>query len=222
MPLPPFPGPWPPQHPRPPVPLVDEGAEADGGWPGRLRDRLLDRRTVFVTRALDDAVAGRAAVELMALDGWGDEPVHLHLDSAGGSLDAALTLMDVIELLGVPVTVTCVGRAEGPAVGVVAVAARRRANPHSRFLLREPEAAFTGRARELTSWAERHQRQLEDFCRRVAEATRWTPERLAAEMRSGRYLDAEEALRHGLVDEIAKPAADVHRLPGRGVGFRPR
>ena len=217
----PYPGPWPPHLPRAPVPAVEEGAEADGGWPPWLRERLLDRRTVFVTGALDDVVAGRAAAELMALDGWGDDPVHLHLDSAGGSLDASLTLMDVIELLGVPVTVTCVGRAEGPAVGVVAVAARRRANPHARFLLREPEAAFAGSSRDLASWVDRHERQLEGFCRRVAKTTRWTPERLAAEMRTGRYLHAEEALRHGLVDEIAKPAADVHRLPGPGVGFRP-
>ena len=63
---------------------------------------------------------------------------------------------------------------------------------------------------------------MEQFCRRVAQKTHWSAEDLASEMGAGRYLDADEALQFGLVDEIARAGADVRPLPGRGIGFRPR
>ena len=71
----------------------------------------------------------------------------------GGTLEAAFTLIDVIDLLGVPVHATCIGRAEGAALGVLAVATRRLAIPHARLRLCEPTNAFAGRADDVASWA---------------------------------------------------------------------
>jgi ATP-dependent Clp protease protease subunit len=176
---------------------------------------------VFVTGVLDDESASRVAAELMTLDGAGDEPVSLQVDSGGGSLGAALALMDVIDLLGVPVDVTCAGRAEGPAVGVVAVGRRRTAAPHARFRLVEPQSSFQGRASELTGWIEQHQRQLDGFYQRLSSATGRPAPDIAADSRAGRYLDARQALRAGLVDEIGGRGAELHRWPPRGFGFRP-
>ena len=176
---------------------------------------------MFVTGVLDDQMAGRAAAELMTLDGTGDEPVNVRLDSADGTLEAAFALMDVIDLLGVPVHATCAGRAEGPAVGVLAVARRRVAAPHARFRLTEPRSTLQGRASELTTWAEHHQRLLDLFHERLSAATGRPAADIAADSRAGRYLDAEQARRAGLVDEIAERGAEIYRWPPRGFGFRP-
>ena len=54
-----------------------------------LRAQLFERRLLFLTGGLDDRAAGDIAAQLMTLDASGDEPVQLHVDSAGGSLDAA-------------------------------------------------------------------------------------------------------------------------------------
>jgi len=213
----PAPGPqWPPDPP----PLRvgrDEGEE----WPGWVRGRLFERRMVFVTGVLDDESATRAAAELMTLDGAGDEPVSLQVDCGGGTLEAALALMDVIDLLGVSVDVTCAGRAEGPAVGVVAVGGRRVAAPHARFRLIEPQSSFQGRASQLTGWIEHHRRQLDGFYERLSLATGRPASDIAADSRAGRYLDARQALEAGLVDEIAVRGAELYRWPPRGFGFRP-
>ena len=47
-------------------------------------------------------LAGQVALELMSLDASGDEHVTLFVDSGAGTLDAAFTVIDVIDLLGVP------------------------------------------------------------------------------------------------------------------------
>jgi len=192
-------------------------------WADWLRGRMFDRRVVVVAGSLDDAVASRVAAELMTLDACGDEAVQLMLDSAGGTLEAALTVIDVIDLLGVPVHATCFGRAEGSAVGVFAVASRRVAAPHARFRMCEPASRFSGRASDVAAWATERERQLHRFSERLAAASGQPVDSILAATREGRYLDAHEASWFGLVDEIARPtAASVHPFARRPVGFGPK
>ena len=70
---------------------------AFGDW---VKSRLFDQRTVLVSGELTTDLATAAAAELMTLDGEGDELVTLHLDCSGGSLEAAFTLIDVVDLPG--------------------------------------------------------------------------------------------------------------------------
>ncbi len=182
----------------------------------------LERRLVMVRGVLDDEVAGRAAAELMTLDATGDGPVTMYLDAAGGTLEAAFTLMDTIDLLGVPVNAVCVGRVEGPAVGVVAVASHRVAGAHTRFRLCEPEARAEGRASELEQWVRHHQARLAQFTGRLAQVTGWPAEHVEADLAAGRYLSAGEAVRYRLIDEVLHPAGGASPLGGgRPFGFRP-
>jgi len=182
---------------------------------------MFDRRVVFVSGTLDDATAGQVAMELMTLDAAGDDPIHLQLDSPDGSVDAALSLMDVVDLAGVPVHGTCTGLVGGPAVGVLAVCSHRMATPHGRIRLAEPAASFAGSARDLERWADHQRDRTAVFCRRLADAVGRTVDVVADDLRAGRFLSADEAVGYGLVDEVCRPDAEIHRLPGRPVGFRP-
>jgi ATP-dependent Clp protease protease subunit len=159
----------------------------------------------------------------MALDATGDGAVQLYLASSGGPLQCALSLIDTMDLLGVPVHVTCIGRAEGAAAGVVAAGARRFAAAHAQFHLCEPEVSAGGSADQLAAWVEHHRAQLGSFVRRLAEATGRPSEHVEADMSMGRWLDAGEALRYGLVDQVWSPRrgrAGPER-PERPFGFRP-
>ena len=113
------------------IPMNPTRDARDGAWPDPIRARMFEQRVVLVNGELDDALAGSVATELMTLDACGDGAVRLLLNSGGGTFEAAFTLIDVIDLLGVPVHATCIGRAEGAALGVLAVAARRLAIPHA-------------------------------------------------------------------------------------------
>ena len=97
-----------------------------------LSRRLLAQRVVLLHGPLDDLSVTRVAAELMTLDAEGDDPVTLRVDCGEAALAPALTLMDVIELMGVPVRALCLGQVGGGAVGVVAVCAHRAAMPSTR------------------------------------------------------------------------------------------
>jgi ATP-dependent Clp protease, protease subunit len=198
-----------------------------GPWDERssLDAQLLERRVVRLWGPLDDSSVARACAEMMALDATGDSAVQLYVGSSGGPLHSAMSLIDTMDLLGVPVHVICLGRAEGAAVGVVAAGARRVAAPHAQFHLTEPEISVSGNASQLAAWAEQHRVELERFVKRLAQATGRPAEHLEADLSLGRWLGAEDALRYGLVDEIwgpgQGPSSPPPAGPGRPFGFGP-
>lgn len=200
------------------------GEPAQGPWPSSLDSGLLGRRVVRLWGPLDDNTVTEVSAELMALDAMGDDPVQLIVASTGGPLHLALSLVDTIDLLGVPVNVTCLGRVEGAANLVVAVAAKRAAARHAHFRLCTPEVTVSGNASQLTAWAEQHRLELERFTQRLAQACGRHYEHVEADLSTGRWLDADAALAYGLVDEIWAPPPRSGPLspPRRPLGFGPQ
>jgi ATP-dependent Clp protease, protease subunit len=196
--------------------------QRDTDWSQQLAQRLFEQRVVMVHGPLDDLSVSRAAAELMTLDADGDSAVSLRLDCAEGSLAMALTLMDVIELLGVPVRALCLGQVGGPGVGILAVCAHRAAMPSTRFVLCEPRTQMEATARDVARWAELRADERGRFCSRVAAAVGQTAEKVTGDVTDGCFMDAEGALAYGLIDEICRPEAEIHHLPGPPIGFRPR
>jgi ATP-dependent Clp protease protease subunit len=187
-----------------------------------MQQQLFERRVVLLSGTLDAQSGHEVGAALMTLDAIGDGPVNLQIDCEGESLDEALALMDIIDLLGVPVHASCVGQATGTAVGVLAVAGHRSMSPHARLRLVEPSWAMHGRASQLEQLASAHADQWRAFCARLSEATGCPLDQLLADTASGRYLSPDEALEYGLIDEVARPDAQIFRMPGRTIGFTPR
>lgn len=201
-------------------PLGDPYATGDPAeW---VRRQMLERRVVGLFGPVDERCATEVAAALMTLDATGDSAVELQIDSVDGSVDAAMALMDVIDLLGVPVHAWCTGRAGGPAVGVLAVCGHRVAFPHARIQLTEPKVSFNGDARSVHQQAEEHLSRWGAFCRRLSDATGKPLDRVCDDTARGRFLSPGEAVDYGILDSVAGPDAPIIRLPGRPLGFQPR
>ncbi|MCX9193419.1 ATP-dependent Clp protease proteolytic subunit [Carbonactinospora thermoautotrophica] len=176
----------------------------EGVWPAWLYERLLEQRLVLVQGRLDRELATRLCAQLLTLDATGDAPVRLHLASPDGELAAALTVIDVFDLLTVPVHAVATGQVGGPSVGVLAAAHDRRAYPHATFRLSEPRGRFEGSAAELATQNEQHRWLLDDFYARLAQDIRRPVARVRHDTRQGRFLTAGQAVTYGLIDAIVE------------------
>jgi ATP-dependent Clp protease protease subunit len=188
-------------------------------WNEWARAALLERRTVLVDRPLDDGMAGQAASELMLLDAEGDDPITLRIDCEGGSLGAALTLIDVVDLLGVEVHAQCVGRADGPALALLTIADHRAASPHARLRWGTGDAdEFHGDASDIATRAAMLERAVDQLVQRVVAATGLEAGAVRDSIARRSVLGVDDALAAGVLDEVLAPHARVVGFPRR-VGF---
>jgi ATP-dependent Clp protease protease subunit len=194
------------------VPMGTSGERTE--WDDWLESHLFDRRVVVLRGRLDHSAATRAASKLMTLDATGDDRIELQLDSPGGPLEAAFAVVDVLDSVGVDVEVTCLGRVEGAAVLVAAVGRRRLALEHTRFKLADPEVEIEGRASHLGHLVKCHQSSIRRYHERLAEACRRPVVEIEAACAEGRFMDAAEAARWGIVDEVrSRRPGTVRSMP---------
>jgi ATP-dependent Clp endopeptidase proteolytic subunit ClpP len=194
-------------------------------WNDSIRSRLLSERVVSLFGRLDDSAVSDLAAQLWSLDALGDEPIELLLSVSGGTVNATSALVDVLDVVGVEIAVTCVGGLVGPPVGLLGAVGKRRAAPSARFILRDEEVRLEGSYRDLDAAVRQHHHQRHALLSRIAASTngRQSLGDVLADFERGRALGADDALRYGLIDEIALPRqrGDNRFGPTPGFGFRP-
>ena len=202
--VPPFHTPWQPDPglPAAPMPVTSVGSAGGPDW---LAERLFDKRIVSLTGRLDAEAVNRAAASLALLDASGDDEVQLWLHGVDADVDAAATLLDTLDLMGVPLHVHCRGDVRGTAIALLAPANRRTAAAHTSFHLREPRTSCTGPASDVAIAAEQHEQQLRRLQQRIADSCGHPVNTVIADMRDHRILTADEARDYGLIDTITGP-----------------
>ncbi|HYT09328.1 MAG TPA: ATP-dependent Clp protease proteolytic subunit [Mycobacteriales bacterium] len=197
----PEPPPAPPAPPARPLPTFPQVVELPRAG-DTVEERLLERGIVLLSGQLDQPAAQRAAAQLMLLDAEWNGPVQLHLNCPDGELDAALVLAETVDLVHLETRAVASGVVGGPALGVLAAADRRQGHRHALFRLREPTGRASGRADRLAADVAEHTRQVAHLHERLASATGRPVEEVAADLRAGRVLTAEQAVDYGLLHEV--------------------
>jgi ATP-dependent Clp protease protease subunit len=188
---------------------------AEPGARGRADDAydaLYDQRVVTVTGEVDGARASDLAATLLTLDATGDERVELRLSGCRGPIDAALSLVDVLDVLGVPAHAVALGTLEGGPVGVLAAAARRVVAPHATLRLRAPDVAVAGSARDVERALAAEAQQLCRFYELLAARTGRPFAEVEAEWSRAPYVEADDAVTLGYADAVLAPG----RRPATG------
>jgi ATP-dependent Clp protease, protease subunit len=215
--IPPFPGippevPPRPGSPGPAVPPRPAPAPATAparlwpdrsGWPGQVYERLFERRIVLAHGELDEEAATSLCAQLLTLDAERNEPIRLEIQGLTAELSAALTVIGVLEVLRVPVRAYVGGQVSGPALGILAAAAERRAYPNAVLMLSEPRLSFEGSATSLSSREELLRGMVDALYLLLAEVTGREVDEIRADARRGRYLTVDEAIGYGLIQEPA-------------------
>jgi ATP-dependent Clp protease protease subunit len=168
-------------------------------WPDQVYERLFERRIVLAHGELDDEAATSLCAQLLTLDAERNEPIRLEVQGLAAELAAALTVMGVLDVLRVPVRAYAGGQVGGPAVGILAAAAERRAYPNAVFMLSEPRLGFEGSATSLSSREQQVRAMLDALYLRLASVTGREVDEIRADARRGRYLTVDDAIGYGLI-----------------------
>lgn len=174
-----------------------------GQFPDAVLGALLARRVVLVRGTLDDAKASEVAATLMTMDATGDDHIELRIGPAEGSVEAALAVTDVVEVLGVPVHTVGLGVLGGGAVALLASGSRRVLTRHARLHLREPDGSVAGSASEIERAVAEQAARRALFHELLARCTGRPTADIDLEWAAGRFLGAEDAVTLGYADAVA-------------------
>src|SRR4029453_15873216 len=106
----------------------------------------------FRGTAVDDQIANLIIAQLLHLESEDpDKDIFLYINSPGGDVYAGLAIYDTIQFIKPDVQTTCVGMAMS--MGAVLLAGgtpgKRQALPHSKILIHQGSAGFSGQPTEI-------------------------------------------------------------------------
>ena len=194
---------WPPSpaEPRPNPAVAPTRVWLDPSERPGLYDRLFEQRIVMAHGHLGDEAATRLSAQLLTLDAEGDGPIRIELQNLSADLTAALTVMGVLDVVGVPVHARVAGQISGAALGVLATCSQRRAYPNAAFALSEPRVEFDGTMVALAAREEQVRKMLDSLYFRLADVTGREVDEIRDDARHCRILTVDDAIRYGLITE---------------------
>ena len=113
-------------------------------------------------------------------------------------------MIDAIKLSKTPVWTICTGAAYSGGFFTFIAGHRRFAYDHASFLYHEGSTATGADAGKFRNYAEFYQKELEQLKEVTLKYTKITPEEYKEHIKDDWWMTADEALKYGVCDEIAK------------------
>ena len=174
-----------------------------------LTDMLLENRIIFLAGPIMEKTANVVIQQLLYLQSIRrNQDVNLYINSPGGLVDQTLAIYDTMQFMGCEIATYCIGQAaSGAAIILLAgTKGKRFILPNAKVMLHQPYGGITGQAEDIRIQAEEVLRDKARLNRIIAKCTSKTVEEVAADTERDRYLNAEEALAYGIIDEIVEDA----------------
>jgi ATP-dependent Clp protease protease subunit len=192
------------------IPMVIESS-ARGERAFDIYSLLLKERIVFLGTPINDQVANLIVAQLLFLEREDpDKDINLYVHCPGGIISSGLAIYDTIQVIKPEVSTICVGMAAS--MGTVILCAgskgKRYALPNSTIHLHQAVGGAQGQATDIEI-AAREIMRLQDLIRNVlAKHTGQPIEKIAHDTDRDFYLNPEQAVEYGLIDEILNVPSD--------------
>jgi ATP-dependent Clp protease protease subunit len=166
--------------------------------------RLMMDRVLWVAGTVNDNMSTIVQAQLMFLDSVDKRDITMHIDSGGGSVKSGLSMVDVMEYINSDIKTVNTGMAAS--MGSVLLGAgtkgKRSSLRHSTTMLHQSSGGFSGNIQDAEiDWAEWKKVNKELF-NLLGEYCGKKPEQVMKDATRDLWLNAEEALKYGIIDEI--------------------
>ena len=173
-----------------------------------IYSRLLKDRIIFLSGEIDDYTANLVVAQMLFLEMEDpDKEINLYINTPGGSVTAGMAIYDTMQYLRCPVSTLCIGMAASMGAFLLAAGAKgmRRTLPNAEIMIHQPLGGAQGQASDIVIHAENILKIKKKMNQILAQRTGQPLEKVEQDTDRDHFLDAEEALAYGIVDEIVPP-----------------
>ncbi len=181
---------------------------------------LLKERIVFLGTPIDAQIANLIVAQILYLDREDPErEISLYINSPGGQIYPGLAIYDTMQLVRAPVSTIAVGWTASMATVLLTAGekGKRYALPHSTIHLHPAGGGAQGYAPDVEIQLNELMRMQRLLQHLIARHTGKPLEEVAKDFERDRYMNPQEAVEYGLVDEVlGGPDEEVAYLTGGG------
>lgn len=166
---------------------------------------LFRERIIFLGTPIDDQVANAIVAQLLVLSREDSEAdIQMYINSPGGQIYAGLAIYDTMKMIPNKISTVAVGVTAS--FGTVLLAAgtkgKRYALPHATVHMHQPLGGAEGQASDIEIQAREILRLKARLMNILSESTGQTLEVIERDTDRNFYMDAQQAVDYGLVDQV--------------------
>ncbi|BFZ17042.1 hypothetical protein BsWGS_20080 [Bradybaena similaris] len=203
------------QHHLPLIPIVIEQT-GRGERAYDIYSRLLKERIICIMGPIHDELSSLVVAQLLFLQSESSKkPIHMYINSPGGSVTAGLGIYDTMQYVQPPIATWCVGQCCSMASLLLCSGAPglRHSLPNSRVMTHQPSGQASGQATDIQIQAEEILKLKKQINKLYVKHTHQPLDIVEKSMERDRFMSPQEALDFGLIDTVLEhpPTLDHDR-----------
>ena len=174
--------------------------------------RLLKDNVIFAVGPIEDHMANLIIAQMLFLESENpNKDIYLYINSPGGSITSGLSIYDTMQFIKPDVSTICVGQAASMGAILLAGGAesKRFSLPNSRMMIHQPISGFQGQASDIDIHAKEVLKMKSLVNSILSKHTGKTEKQIAKDTDRDNFMDAEEALKYGLIDQILEERVEA-------------
>ena len=169
-----------------------------------LYSRLLQDNIILLDGEITDDKANIVIGELLYLNSQNSDDIYMYINSPGGSVTAGMAIYDTMNFIDNDVCTICVGMCASMAAFLLSsgTKGKRYALLNSEVMIHQPIGGAQGQATEIQIAAERILKLKDKMNKLLSSNTKQSLSKIKRDTERDYFMDADEALDYGIVDEI--------------------
>jgi ATP-dependent Clp protease, protease subunit len=168
--------------------------------------RLMRDRIIWVAGPVDDRMSTIVQAQLMFMDNSDKSDITMHIDSPGGSVKSGLSMVDVMNYISCDIRTVNTGMAAS--MGSILLGAgtkgKRSSLKFSRTMLHQSSGGAVGNIQDAEITMREWTKLNDILFGLLGEYCDKDPEQVKIDASRDLWLDSEQALEYGIIDEIVK------------------
>ncbi|MCB0634463.1 MAG: ATP-dependent Clp protease proteolytic subunit [Saprospiraceae bacterium] len=177
---------------------------------------LLKERIIFLGTGINDQVANLIVAQLLYLDSQDSKtPIHIYINSPGGHVYAGLAIYDAMQMVKAPVATVAVGITASMGTGLLVAGApgKRYALPHATIHMHPTGGGAQGYTEDVRIAYREQERVQAQLFHLIGKHSGHDWREIESVFLRDRYMNAQEAMEFGFVDEIMGDTSDIVLFP---------
>jgi len=170
-----------------------------------IYSRLLKDRIICLMGPVNDYVSSIVVAQLLFLQSESaKKPIHMYINSPGGSVTAGLAIYDTMQYVLPPISTWCVGQAcsMGSLLLAAGTKGMRHSLPNARIMVHQPSGGASGQATDILIQAEEITNLKRQLNQIYVKHTGQTFENIEASLERDKFMNPQQAMEFGLIDNV--------------------